>query len=212
MKPKISIDIDDVVADSTEALRILVNQRVGVALTADDYRGVGGEYWGYYERVWRNHGIQDRVSFKELSAEMAADQSHVLLLPGAEAAIHQLAQRFHVVFITSRDKSWEMATRKWFQKQFSHDDIELYFCENHKDARAKTKGQLCKELGVTLHIDDNEAHCQSVLDEGIAAILFGRYGWHDRSAKGVVACADWSEVMDYIGKAYGDADKTREEN
>lgn len=207
MKSKISIDIDDVIADSTEALRLLVNERTGASLTKDDYHEVGGEYWSYYERVWKTHGIHDQVSFKHLSMEMAADQSHVPLLPGAESAIRQLAERFHVVFITARDKSWEVATRRWFHERFSHDDVELYFCESHKDTRAKTKGQLCKELGVVLHIDDNEAHCQTVTKEGIRAILFGHYGWHSGTAKDAVTCADWTAVMEYITKTYGGKDK-----
>lgn len=201
-KQTISIDIDDVIAHSSEALRVLVNQRIGASLTADDYMNVGGEYWGYYERVWHTHGLQDLVSFKDLSAEMALDQSHVPLLPGAEFAIHELTRQFDVVFITARDKSWETATRKWFNQQFSHDNIDLYFCENHKDSRAKTKGQLCRDLGVTVHIDDNVAHCQSVLDEGMAAILFGQYGWHVDIPEDVIYCKDWPTVLERVSDGF----------
>lgn len=197
-KQTVSIDIDDVIADSTEAMRLLVNERTGAILTREDYFNVGGEYWGYYERVWREHGLHDQVSFKDLSAEMAVDQSHVPLLPGAEFAVHELLKQFNVVFVTSRDASWESATRRWLSEQFQHDEPQVYFAEHHKDVRAKTKGQLCKELGAVLHIDDNVAHCQSVLDEGIAAILFGSYGWQTDIPSGLTCCKDWPEVLEQV--------------
>lgn len=200
-KQTISIDIDDVIANSTESLRMLVNERTGANLTIEDYLNVGGEYWGYYERVWRTHGLQDQINFKDLSDEMIHDQSHVPLLPGAEFAIHELSKRFHVIFVTARDQSWEAATRKWFSQQFNHDDIELYFSESHKNSRAKTKGQLCRELGVTIHIDDNVSHCQSVLSEGIGAILFGHYGWHANIPSDVIRCKDWPSVLEYLNGA-----------
>lgn len=37
-KLSIAIDIDDVLADSTEAIRSFANQRTGIALTSEDYK------------------------------------------------------------------------------------------------------------------------------------------------------------------------------
>ncbi len=180
-KQTIAIDIDDVIADSTEALKLLVNRQIGANLTSDQYHNVGGEYWGYYERVWQTHGLANKISYKDFEAEMVVDQSHVPLLPGADFAIHELTKKFRIIFITARNKTWERATQQWFGESFDKKDIELYFCENHKDAKAKTKGQLCKELGVSLLIDDNVSHCQSALDENVDIILFGKYGWQSKA-------------------------------
>lgn len=197
-KRKVAIDIDDVIAGSTDALRILVNERTGNSLTADDYHKVGGEYWGYYERVWRAHDIGDEVSFKDFEAEMIIDQSHVPLLPGASFAIGELTKKFHVIFITARNKTWEQATRNWFERHFGKTDIELYFCESHKDSGAMTKGELCKSLGAHLLIDDSVSHCQSALDEGVEAILFGDYGWQGKVSKNLTRCGDWPAVLEYL--------------
>lgn len=200
-KQTIAIDIDDVIADSTEALRVSVNERTGAALTRDHYLNVGGEYWGYYERVWRAHDLIGQVSYKEYAAEMAKDQSDVPLLPGADLAIHELAKRFHIIFITARDKKSEQETRRWISEHFATDDFEVYFCESHDSAEAKTKGQLCKEFGASVLIDDNVGHCQSALDENLSAILFGEYGWQTNVPESMVRCLSWPEVMERLDYA-----------
>ncbi len=193
----IAIDIDDVIAESTNALRLLVNERTGADLTREHYM-VEGEYRGYYSRVWQEHGLSDKISFEQVAAEMAIDQSHVPLLPGASFAVHELSKRFHIILITARDPIWEKETRRWFKDHFAQDDIEVYFIGYHKTDTSKTKGQLCRDLGASLLIDDNPEHCQSVIDEGIKAILFGEYGWHTTIPKEAIICKDWPAVMEYI--------------
>lgn len=194
---RIALDIDDTIADSTEALRRVVNSQLGVNLTREDYK-IPGEYWGYYERIWRHHGIADQLSFKQLNLQMAIDQSHVPLIEGAQAAVHRLAKDVEVVLVTSREASWENATREWFTRHFDREDIKLYFCESHVDEKAKTKGQLCKELGVQLLVDDNVSHCKTALDEGIDAILFGEYGWHHGSDIPSPRYKSWDTLMETL--------------
>ncbi len=196
-RPTIAIDIDDTIADSTESLRLLVNKRVGVELSKEAYK-VQGEYWGYYERVWEAHGLTGKVSHDDFAKEMVDDQSHVPLLPGALLAIQELSKRYTVILLTARDSSWELATRRWLRDRFGDFDVDLYFCESHKDAKAKTKGELCKDIEARLLIDDNVGHCQSALDSGVEAILFGEYGWHTNTPNGVRKCKDWQAVLEYL--------------
>lgn len=200
-KISIAVDIDDVLADSTEAIRLYANHRAGAALTKEDYRRPG-EYWGYYERVWAEHGVENKVSFADFEQEMAADQSHIPLLPSADFVIRQLSENFHLVLITARNKEWEMATRDWFKKFLDKHDIELHFT-GHRTAKDYTpKGVLCRNLGVDLLIDDNLVHCQSAIDQGVDAILFGEYGWHEDIPVHITRCKDWSAILDYVDKAY----------
>lgn len=200
VKPIIAIDIDDVLAEGTNAMIEAANKRYGLSLTQQDYHDVGGDFKGYYERVWKTHGVDNIVSYDELAEEVALDQSHIPLLPGAEFAVHELAKRFHVIFITARDVAWEGATRRWFKQYLSEDDIELYFAGNHYDESALTKGQLAKQLNVMLLIDDNVSNCQTALDEGLKVILFGEYGWQRDVPEEMVRCKDWPEVLEYLSE------------
>lgn len=191
---RIAIDIDDTLADSTEALRRQVNLLLGEGLSADDYKQPG-KYWGYYRQVWERHGIADKLDFHELKRQMEVDQSHVPLISGADTAMQILNRHADIYLVTSRDQLWENATRQWFRRQFANDDISLHFCESHKDDTAQTKGQLCKELGAELLIDDNPEHCRTALDEGIDAMLFGNYGWHHGASLPAMRCRTWTDVV-----------------
>ena len=197
----IAIDIDDVIADSTESVRLLANKRTGSNLTKDHYR-IPGEYWGYYERVWREHGLQDKVSFLNLDNDMAVDQLHVPLLAGAEFGVSVLLQKEEVILMTSRDPSWELATERWIKHHFGNKCPKIYFAKNHKYSSEKTKGELCLELGVNWLIDDNVEHCLSAVKVGVGAVLFGEYGWHQNKPNELVHCKDWPAVIEFFnGKA-----------
>jgi 5'(3')-deoxyribonucleotidase len=195
----IAIDIDDVLADSTNTLRLLVNARTNSDLTTEDYR-VSGEYWGYYERVWAEHGLSDRIKFSDFEKEMEIDQSHVPLLPSAEFAIRELSRQYHVVLVTARNIEWERATKQWLKLHFGDNDIAVHYTGHRSADDYRSKGQLCKELGAFLMIDDNPGHCKAVMDEGIKAVLFGEYGWHGETPDGVVKCKDWPAVLEYINE------------
>lgn len=195
MKKVIAIDIDDVIADSTEAFRKRVNEHTGANLQPHHYK-VQGEYWGYYERVWAEHGIE--LNQDEMDAEMIIDQSRISLLPGAGFAISELSKKHKVVIVTARDPRWEEATRKWLQKHFGKDAPRLYFSEAHRKFSSQTKGQICKDLGASWLIDDNVNHCQTAQDEGVQPVLFGSYGWHYDVPEDFPRCRDWQAVLEYF--------------
>lgn len=195
----IAVDIDDVIADSTESLRRLVNKRLGVNLTKEDYK-VPGDYRKYYEHVWSQYNLTDKIKYVDLEDEMIISQSHVPLMAGAEEAVHELGKISRIIFITARHVSWEQATREWFKDVLAHDDIELYFSEGMRNTGAMTKGQLCRQLGADWLIDDNPRHLLTAWKEGIRTILFGDYGWHHAvdTPDTTVRCKDWRQVMEYF--------------
>lgn len=197
-KPIIAIDIDDTIADSTEALRRRVNDRFGVDLALNDYR-IKADYWGYYESVWSLHGLADRARHDDFAAEMVEDQSHVPLLPGALFAINILSKKYTIVLITARDKSWEDATKRWLSEQLRDTDVKIYFTTSHIDASGKTKGEICKLIGASVLIDDNPEHCVSAHKAGVETILFGNYGWHYKVPAYLVNCRDWQAVLAHLG-------------
>ena len=194
MKKVIAVDIDDVIADSTETLRIIVNTRTGANLESGHYKVPMGSYWGYYERIWRSHDVD--ITYRELEEEMEIDQSHVPLLSGASFAIGELSSKYDIVIITSRPPEWEPKTKDWLMTNFGDVFVSLHFTQQGEEK--KTKGQICKDLGVDYLIDDNPEHCQSALGEGVEAILFGDYGWHHKAPKGLVKCEDWQSVLEYF--------------
>ena len=200
LRQTIAIDIDDVLADTTDALRLWSNELSGSNLTEEHFKEEG-EYWGYYERVWDQHNISDVLRYADFHSALIRDEIAIPLLPGAEFAINELRKRFDIILITSRSGDLEGVTRSWLKDNFGNHGIKLYFAKNNRystESEKKSKGQLCKELGASLLIDDSVQHCESALAEDIDVILFGEYGWQKPIPEDLRVCKDWPAVLEYL--------------
>lgn len=195
-RPLIAIDIDDVIADTNGASRIWIEANAGVPVDYEHYE-THTDYWDYYNRVIATHG-DSPVRFEHFLEELVRDQSHVPLLAGAEFAMRQLMKRYDIVLITARDPSLETATRQWIDTHLGP-EVPLYLSNNPLVGGVKkSKGELCRELGAAVLIDDNADNCRSALDHGVAAILFGSYAWQVNIPDTAVRAKDWPAVLECI--------------
>lgn len=197
-KPIIAVDIDDVIADTTEALRLVANKIPGVDLTRDHYLEEG-EYWGYYESVWARNKVGHLVSFDKLHDDMAANQSHVKLIDGARLALELLSEKYKIILITSREVEWVDATKAWV-KQHVGDITKKVVFVHHITGDRRAKGDACREIGAKWLIDDNYEHCQSAQAAGVSPILFGNYGWNSTLEvdASTPRAKNWGEVLEYF--------------
>lgn len=202
-KQLIAVDLDDVLAHSTESFRRSVNDIAGIQLTAADY-AVPGAYWGYYERVWQSHGIADKVPADILHDQMAIDQSHVPAYKDAHSALLQLSHRFRLVIVTARYDEWQDATRRWVELYYPNVFDEVIFAGNKHAATPETKGEACKRIGASYLIDDNPEHAASAVNEGMTAVLFGEYGWHIDVPMDMVRCKSWQNIQQFFDKIQTD--------
>jgi 5'(3')-deoxyribonucleotidase len=199
MKKIIAIDIDDVIADSTDALRLVVNERLGVDLQVEHYR-IPGKYWGYYEQVWIQHNIADKLSMEELDREfIVQDQSHIMPKTGAIETLRRLNESYDIVLVTARDQRAEVVTRRWLNQHLPSIYKDLHIIGNYKTtAKPRSKGQVCRDIGASWLIDDNPQHCLSAIEYGVDGLLFGEYGWHHGAPDHLIVCKDWTAIEDYF--------------
>lgn len=193
----IAIDIDDVVANVIDWVRIWANETTGATLTPEHYR-TDDVYWEYYDAIWQRHGLADKINFTAVLEGMAKDQSSIPVVEGARETIAELKKRYDLVFITSRPAYQQDETRRWLNERIDP-EIPMYLAYNPIVGReARSKGEICAELGVKVLIDDNIANCQSAIEYGVDAVLFGSYGWNDNGADSLRRCGSWSEVGEYL--------------
>ena len=198
MKKKvIAIDVDHVLADSTEALRLVVNERLNVNLLPEHYK-IPGDYWNHYEEVWRRHGVDDQISLEDIEPMMEANQSHVLPHRGAEKVLQILSKQYSLIIVTSRPYSWRSATENWLANNFPRIFSKVLFTNDLKNSTPKSKGQLCAENDVSWLIDDNIEHAKSAIGHNINVVLFGDYGWHHKAPADITRCRDWAAVLEYF--------------
>lgn len=199
-KPLIAVDIDDTIADSSEALRLEVNRAYDVDLSRNDYY-VDTDVIGYYDRVWENAGLQ--VSFEGLTTDLSIDQSHIKPIYGVVDTIKRLRKDYRIVIVTSRDIEWKAATDVWVKNHFGDLFETIYLTDDHLDSEGRpiSKGELCKRLGAKYLIDDNPHFCLSAREHGIIPIMFGDYGWQQKHSEEFPYCSNWSsidEILDFV--------------
>jgi len=196
-KPIIAVDIDEVLANIVDFVRLWANKETGSMLEAADYY-TGDEFWNYYNTIWERHGLADRINFEMVLQQIAKDQSGITVIHGARSAIATLKKQYDLVFITSRPSYQEEETRRWLDEHIDA-SIPLYisFHPGVNDT-ARSKGEICAELGVSFLIDDNVGNCQSAIEYGVGAVLFGMYGWNEKAPSHLPRCVSWQEVEEYF--------------
>jgi hypothetical protein len=195
---RIAFDIDDVIADTTEAMRVYVNQRTGANLTFDDYR-VPATYWGYYEHVWAKAGIHSAELSKDFHARMGVAQDNITPVEGAADTLHRIVAsgKYKVYAVTSRELFMESETRRWVDRYYQgiFEDIVLL---GHVRTARQTKGEACREIGASKLFDDNIGHCLSAVECGVSPVLYGEYGWHHEFQGGMPRCKSMKDVARYL--------------
>lgn len=194
----IAVDIDDVLANSTEALRREVNRRLGVNLRPEHYLVPSDHYWNYYESVWSTHGIDGQITMDDLDPQMKADQSHIVPHKNAQEVLLRLAAKYRLIIITGRSSEWREATEAWLEWHFPGVFSDLLFGEGKEGIARKSKGDLCIESGADFLIDDNVEHATSAKNSGVEVIVFGNYGWQHGMPAHMTHCKDWKAVLEYF--------------
>lgn len=196
-KPTIAIDIDDVTANTIDSVRLWANELSGASLVHLHYH-TQDDYWDYYNSIWLRHGLADKLNFEIFLKLMETDQSEIIVSEGAFEAIQALKKKFNIIFMTSRPLPQKDETRKWLDRHIDK-EIPLYVSANPAVGQnLQSKGEMCRELGVSLLIDDNIANCQSALEYDVDAVLFGFYGWNEQAPSNLKRCLNWHEVQEFL--------------
>ncbi len=120
--------------------------------------------------------------------------------------LERLSRDYQLVVATSRNSSINMETIAWIQKHYAGIFTEIYFSGIYDDfdkldsAHLATKAGLLQKIGASYLIDDQIKHCNSAVEKGLQAILFGNYPWSNTHAmhSGVTHCADWAAVGEFF--------------
>ncbi len=196
-RPIIAVDIDDVVANVIDSVRLWAVDKTGVEIDESEYR-TKDDYWNYYNSIWARHGLAEKINFDMVLDELAEGQSHIVPIEGAHKALQVLKKHFDIVFITSRPVYQKDATRRWLDERIDA-EIPVYFSHNPMaSVDARSKGEICMDLGISYLIDDNVGNCQNAEDYGVTPLLFGSYGWNDDAPERRVRCRTWRNVEEYF--------------
>lgn len=192
-KPVIVCDIDDVVFPFIDGMVTHYNSHYDAALTAEDYVSFD------FTDVWG--GTQEEAN-NIVEEFLNTDMLHLEPKAGVVEAFTKLKQDFDIVMVTARNGVFEENTTLWLRTHLSDLFSHAIFVGNPHDGRPyRSKGEICKELGAVLIIDDHPGNVMSGVEAGTDGVLFGDKSWTvDGAAQHpeVKHCHNWEEVLEFI--------------
>ncbi len=177
-KPILGVDIDNVLADSDIRLRAMILEMCGIAIREEQMTRYEYEAHGV---TWAQLGDV----FQVFNAETCRTLE---LVPGAKAAMQQLAGRYEIALVTSRNPESQAGTEYWLQaKGLPYD--QLHF-NDEKHA-----------LGIPYHafIEDRHEHAHRIAGTGAVVYLLAR-PWNARPLvhPNVRRVESWDEILGHL--------------
>ncbi len=200
-RPLIAVDLDDVLSQTNEFMRIHVNENYGQKHSAKDYL-IEAPYHNYWEIVWAVDETEGNTRYASYSKLRNGDNMRPI--QGALSVLKKLKKDFDLIIITARGTDDAEATKIWLEKNYPSifDHIEFVPAAMNADKEV-TKAMICRQLGVDYVIDDAMEHCELIAEAGIQCLLFGEYGWsrYKTLPPLVSRVTDWSAVEEYFNAA-----------
>ncbi|MFQ5967860.1 MAG: hypothetical protein ACE5MI_09645 [Acidimicrobiia bacterium] len=184
-------DLDDVLFDFVTPFFEWHNRRYGTDLTPEDlatakylFEAWGGTKEEAIERL--------ALFFREV------DVLGLKPIPGAVECLEGLQAKYQLAVVSARDPDFAAVTEAWIEKYFAgvFDPVILGVGHSERGERPVTKASVCRQIRAGVLVDDQVAHLTGAAEEGLRALLFGRYPWNQTQPlpPNALRVADWSEV------------------
>ena len=190
MNKKIGIDIDDVLVHLVKHFYDFYNQKFKKDLNAE------------------NHFEYDFMGPFGISAEEAISLikefyfteyfDNLDLIEASVDSIHELSKEHEIFFITSRHLDIKDKTENLLQKLFPTIKYTLIFSGEFWQ-EAKSKVEICEEVGVSIMIEDNESYALDCAKKGIKVFLLDKpWNQNYEGHENIMRVKDWKQIMEKL--------------
>ena len=185
----VGVDMDDTIVDTTGVLIECMSRKFEKSIPRGDTNDP--EFW--FTQTGLN--LDGAINFV-MDYERSMPQQR--LKEGVASAFQGLYRnhvKVHV--ITSRGVEFCEYTESFIRDSGLGNYIqEVHYASNpHRPNGALSKGEICKAIGASLHIDDLPKHIVDVSKCGVMGVLFGDDPWHvlPEAAVGAIQLRCWGE-------------------
>lgn len=189
---KIVIDLDDTLVPTVEVMikKLLLENK-------------SSWFKGYHSL--EDLSFEERTAFYKYIRQTLNNQEIKKLkpIPGAKTVIRKLVKEHELYIITGRTIDVKNHTHQWVKEYFPNTFKEIIFSEYHKSEEfVKNKGELCKQYGIDLIVDDNKNYIMDCYKYNIKTIVFdykNSYPWSkSKYPKEIKIAKDWKTVYEII--------------
>ncbi|PLW79414.1 hypothetical protein C0585_07975 [Candidatus Woesearchaeota archaeon] len=190
----IAIDIDQVLADTTQPIIDFYNKKLNASVILDE---------NFSYALFKNWNLEKEDSLKIVDEFIANESINIEPIDGAIEAISKLKEKgFRLFAVTARPRIHENITKEWINRHFGDDTFfEIISTNQYNDPNEAKKSYFLKEFGASMIIDDNPYNCEECFDNGFNAILFNmnnQYPWGKTNNEKIQKVTSWDEVLNNI--------------
>jgi len=190
---KIAIDLDDVLCSFIAEFLKWYNPQ---HQTDWQFEDVVDYHWPNFMHITVEQAIQDVHDFF-LTDKFA----NLPVMPGAKEFIEKLAQEHELYIVTARQYIAEATTYTWLEQNFPSVFRGVLFANHYSmdGSPALTKGELCRQVGCELIIDDDGRHLDSLTKHGIKAVIIDK-PWNQghKLPVGATRVYNWDEALQAV--------------
>jgi len=189
----IAVDLDEVLSDTMPSLIKFHNETFNTKLRSKDFHSY--EFW----RVWG--GTKSQSIAKFLQFTQSPYFLEVLPIKDSVQSVKYLSKKHKLYVVTSRQTHLTDATHIWVNQYFP-DIFQGLHVTNHPQwavaGEAKTKSQVCQEIGANLLIDDSIGYAMECETIDIPVLLFD-YPWNKgKLPKNTKRVFSWKGVLEVL--------------
>ena len=189
-KSKIGIDIDEVVTQTITSLLKYINNKRGTNYSFDKVTN-----YSLWKTEIHNSKEESIKEFEEF--QFSENFDNLPLIEFAKESLEKLKKSYELIFITARPSTTSYKTSSFFKNLFPEDDFEIIYSGGIYGG--KTKGEICKELGIDFFIEDNMDYALGSAKKGIKTFLFDK-PWNRNYEKheNIVKVNNWNEILEKL--------------
>jgi uncharacterized HAD superfamily protein len=187
MRKKIAIDFDEVIYDFMSNLILFVNKKYKKNIKYEEIISFN---------FWENGIGKDKEEAVEIVNEYVFGNyydPHVYIERSLESLM-ELEKKYKIYIITARPDEFKEKTKMFFEKNLPELEYEIIFTGKFVK-ESKSKGEICKEIGVDIFVEDNFEYAKSASDLGVRTFLITRPWNQGKEDDKIIRVDNWSELM-----------------
>jgi len=189
-KKIIGIDIDDVIVHLVKHFYEFYNKKFGKELNVEnhfEYNFMGPFSISEEEAISLIKEFYFTEHFDNLD-----------LIEASVDSIHELSKDYEIFFITSRHLDIKDKTENFLQKLFPNMGYTLIFSGEFWQ-EAKSKVEICEDVGVSIMIEDNEIYALDCAKKGIKVFLLDKpWNQNYEGHKNIMKVKGWKEILEKL--------------
>ena len=187
-KMKIAIDVDEVVAKTIGRYMDFIGSK--------GYRKVEFEDICSYN-LDEVLGIKKELMIK-LWLDFFEEVEGVEVVDGAKKGVDYLNKKYGVYVITARSKNISRVTRDFIFENFRILGDRVLFSGDRSNGQGKTKDEFCRELGISLIIEDCGGDSLKYASTGLKVLLLDKPWNQGFEHENITRCFCWGEILEKI--------------